>query len=63
MTHQDLKIMIVIPVHNHAEALRDVLERVLKVHDKVLVVDDGSTDHVSEVISEFDVRSIQHKKY
>ena len=61
VTHQDLKIMIVIPVYNHAEALRDVLERALKVHDKVLVVDDGSTDHVSEVISGFNVLSIHHK--
>jgi radical SAM superfamily enzyme YgiQ (UPF0313 family)/glycosyltransferase involved in cell wall biosynthesis len=60
--HQDLNIMIVIPVYNHTQTLRNVLERTLKVHDKVLVVDDGSTDHVSEVISEFNVRFIQHDK-
>ena len=39
------RVLIVIPVYNHAATLRGVVERVLALHPDVLVVDDGSTDN------------------
>ncbi len=38
------KVLVVIPVYNHAKTLRTVAEGVLRVHSKLLIVDDGSTD-------------------
>jgi len=35
---------VVIPVYNHKDALRLVVERALSLHSFVIVVDDGSTD-------------------
>ncbi len=37
-------VLIVIPVFNHGEALRGVVEAALTTGFPVLVVDDGSTD-------------------
>ena len=37
-------IAVVIPVYNHREGLRDVVQRVLNQCRTVIVVDDGSTD-------------------
>jgi glycosyltransferase involved in cell wall biosynthesis len=38
------RILIVIPVYNHARTLRQVAQGALRQHPHVLVVDDGSTD-------------------
>jgi len=57
-----MKILIVIPVYNHASTLRSVVLRTLAVHSEVLVVDDGSTDGGCEALVDLDVRIIRHKK-
>ena len=44
MTFDIDKILIVIPLFNHAATVREVVQRALAVHDRVLVVDDGSSD-------------------
>jgi glycosyltransferase involved in cell wall biosynthesis len=44
MTFDIDKILIVIPLFNHAATVREVAERALAIHDRVLVVDDGSSD-------------------
>src|SRR5437660_10795896 len=53
------KVSVVIPTYNRAEMLRAALESVfaqtLPTHD-IVVVDDGSTDSTSEVISELKTR-------
>jgi glycosyltransferase involved in cell wall biosynthesis len=36
-------VLIVIPVHNEAVTIADIVERA-RLHGPVLVVDDGSTD-------------------
>jgi len=55
------KILIVIPVYNHAATLRQVVEGVLRYHDRVLVVDDGSTDGGAESLSDLPVELLRHK--
>jgi Glycosyltransferases involved in cell wall biogenesis len=37
-------VLVVVPVYNHSATLRQVVERVLAHHTRVLVVDDGSSD-------------------
>ena len=52
-------ILVVIPLYNHAGTVRDVVERVLQMHDQVLVVDDGSSDAGETVLEGLDVRIIR----
>ncbi|MBE0500494.1 MAG: DUF2062 domain-containing protein [Desulfuromonadales bacterium] len=49
-------ILVVIPLYNHADTVRDVVERVLRIHDQVLVVDDGSSDAGASVLTGLPVR-------
>lgn len=55
-----LKIIVVVPVFNHGVTLRQVVTRILSVHDDVLVLDDGSTDNGLESISGLPVRIHAH---
>lgn len=51
-----MQISVIIPTFNRAELLRQALESVVAQSHKtlqVIVVDDGSTDHTSEVLAEF----------
>ena len=54
------RVAIVIPVFNHARFLRPVVEEALRVHDHVLVVDDGSTDDVRAAVSGLSVPILRH---
>jgi len=54
------RIIIVIPVYNHAGTLRDVVTRSLKVHDRVMVVDDGSSDGGVDTLEGLGVDIIRH---
>ncbi|MFO7786107.1 MAG: DUF2062 domain-containing protein [Thermodesulfobacteriota bacterium] len=56
------EILIVIPVYNHAATLRKVVEGALEVHDRVLVVDDGSTDGAEDVLGGMPVRVVRHDR-
>nr|WP_246325205.1 glycosyltransferase family 2 protein [Dissulfurirhabdus thermomarina] len=46
----DVKISVIIPAFNEAEAVADVVRRILELHPdfEVIVVDDGSTDGTGE---------------
>ena len=57
-----IKLLIVIPVFNHAGTLREVVAGALAVCGDVLVVDDGSTDESTEVLKGLPVRLIRHAK-
>jgi glycosyltransferase involved in cell wall biosynthesis len=59
MIDSPIHILVVIPLYNHAETVRDVVERVLRVHDQVLVVDDGSSDAGAAVLEGLDIKVIQ----
>jgi len=54
------RVAIIIPVYNHARFLKAVVEKALIVHDCLIVVDDGSTDNVTEVLENLDVRLLRH---
>jgi glycosyltransferase involved in cell wall biosynthesis len=55
------KTWCVIPVFNNAATIADVAERCRKVLDKVLVVDDGSTDtDLKSLFAGSDIELIQH---
>jgi len=56
----DVKLIVVIPVYNHAQTLRDVALRALEVNDSVMVVDDGSTDGSIDTLAGLDVHIVQH---
>jgi len=56
------QIIIVIPVYNHSSTLRDVVTRSLKVHDRVMVVDDGSNDVGVDALEGLEVDIIRHSK-
>ncbi|MGL1862107.1 MAG: glycosyltransferase family 2 protein [Pseudodesulfovibrio sp.] len=52
--------LIVIPVYNHGQTLRSVVEGALAIHPDVLVVDDGSTDGGVETLRDLPVEVICH---
>jgi glycosyltransferase involved in cell wall biosynthesis len=54
--------MIVIPVYNHPGTIRDVVTRALEIHDRVMVVDDGSRDLAADLLTGLDVHVIRHTK-
>ncbi len=56
------RVIIVIPVYNHASTLRDVVTRSLKVHDRVMVVDDGSSDGGVDTLEGLEVDIVRHSK-
>lgn len=57
-----MDILVVIPVFNHGATLRQVVEGVLKHHDKVLIVDDGSLQPVQGLIEDLDVELLTHEQ-
>jgi len=54
------RIVIAIPLFNHGKTVRDVAIRALAVHDKVMVVDDGSTDGGADTLAGLDIRLVRH---
>ena len=56
------KIIIVIPVYNHSGTLRDVVTKSLKVYDRVMVVDDGSSDGGVDTLEGLEVDIVRHSK-
>jgi glycosyltransferase involved in cell wall biosynthesis len=56
----NVKLIVLIPVYNHAQTLRDVVLRALKVNDSVMVVDDGSTDGGIDTLTGLDVHIVRH---
>ncbi len=53
-------ILVVIPLYNHAQTVRAVVEATLQYHPQVLVVDDGSSDAGATVLAGLDVRILRH---
>ncbi|MDN5349039.1 MAG: hypothetical protein PWQ54_435 [Bacteroidales bacterium] len=58
-------ISIVIPAYNEEEGIRHGLERIteMQYHNRyeVIYVDDGSSDHTYDIISEYPVKCVRHK--
>ncbi len=47
-----MRTLIAIPVFNERKYVEEVLRKVLRLHDQVLLVDDGSTDGTGEYLAE-----------
>ncbi len=62
ITNAKPKIIILIPVYNNPETVRDVVIRALEIHDMVMVVDDGSSDNVDNLLNGLNIRIIRHTK-
>ena len=54
--------VVVIPALNEERAIRDVVVQALKHCAQVIVVDDGSSDHTSQVIADLGVERIRHER-
>lgn len=57
-----IKILIVIPVYNHAATLRNVVIEALQIHKEVLVVDDGSIDDAAGLLQGLNMHLIRHPR-
>lgn len=57
-----MRIIAVIPCLNEAAFISDIVGKALKHVDRVLVVDDGSSDHTSEVARQAGAEVIRHEK-
>lgn len=56
------KICVLIPTYNNAGSLADVIKNVLAYTTQVIVVNDGSTDNTSAILSEFrDIHVVSYK--
>jgi glycosyltransferase involved in cell wall biosynthesis len=53
-------ILVVVPVYNHAQTLRRVVEAVLELHPALLVVDDGSHEPVAGLLAGLPVEQVRH---
>jgi len=54
------RCVVIVPVFNEAAVLPEVLTELLSRFDKVIVVDDGSTDATSEIAGSFRVSNVRH---
>ncbi|MCF6248075.1 MAG: DUF2062 domain-containing protein [Desulfobacula sp.] len=62
MTSLKPEILIAIPVYNHGKSVFDIIERCKKVHDNILVINDGSTDITQNQTIATNVRWIHHSR-
>lgn len=58
--HAKPEVFLVIPVYNHGKTLRDVVVKALMVNNRVMVIDDGSTDGGPETLAGLPVTLIRH---
>jgi glycosyltransferase involved in cell wall biosynthesis len=54
--------LVGIPAYNEANTIGDIVKKSLKHSDKVIVVDDGSTDNTADIAKQNGATVISHKK-
>lgn len=50
---KSLNCCVIIPTYNNQNTLKRVIDGVLKITDKVIIVNDGSTDETSEILKQY----------
>lgn len=63
-SNADLKspaILVAVPLYNHSATVRDVVQRCLKQHQHVVVVDDGSSDDGAHNVADLTVIVLSHE--
>ena len=55
-----IRFCVVIPAYNEVATIREVVTRTLAFCDRVLVVDDGSTDGTAQVLARLPVTVLRH---
>tara|TARA_B100000780_G_scaffold271914_1_gene233366 strand:+ start:438 stop:662 length:225 start_codon:yes stop_codon:yes gene_type:complete len=50
-----------VPAFNESEVIREILCNLLNYFSNVMVVDDGSTDNIKEVVKDLDIILINHE--
>ena len=56
-----VKISIIIPAYNSGAFIRNALESIPKRDDiEIIVINDGSNDNTCDIVSEFDVKIVNH---
>ena len=56
-----IKISIIIPAYNSGAFIRNALESIPKRDDiEIIVINDGSSDNTCDIVSEFDVKIVNH---
>lgn len=59
----DLNCCVIIPTYNNDKTLDNIIQRLLHFTSRIIIVNDGSTDRTSEILSgypELDILSIRH---
>ena len=54
-------IYILVPAFNESEVIREILSNLLNYFSNVIVVNDGSTDNIKEVVKDLDIILINHE--
>jgi len=55
-------IVVCIPAFNEEKTIAKLIIDIKKYSDKIIVIDDGSTDYTSKIVKELGVELIQHQK-
>lgn len=59
--HRDLRLSVVIPCYNEEDGVREVIGRMPKAVDEIVVVDNNCTDRTAEVASSMGARVVAEK--
>jgi len=55
------KIFVIVPVFNESKVLEKIVQNLLACNYKIIVVDDGSTDNVKEIMKNYPVIFLCHR--
>ncbi len=55
-------ILALIPAYNEEKTIANVIKETFKYVDKIIVIDDGSSDKTSEIANKFGAMVLNHKK-
>ena len=59
--HQNLRLSVVIPCYNEENGVREVIERIPKIVDEIVVVDNNCTDRTAHVATSLGARVVAEK--